>query len=162
MIIPKNYWILLITASLQVPESASCLNPVGYDVKRRLLAYIQRLTAMSDVLLQNFIWTLSPLHWNEVLMSSSYESKDQVLFLTWSLSFLDNDAHNNQMRMTVETWKDFLDNGKTWLQCFIPTLYAISVLRHLDLKTHFDNYCILFGSMCVLLEKRNYKVNWIA
>lgn len=62
--------------------------------------------------------------------------------------------------------KDLLDNGKTWLQCFVPTLYAISVLRHLDLKTHFDNHCIFSESMFVLLEKnkneRNYKVNWIA
>lgn len=50
--------------------------------------------------------------------------------------------------------KDFPDNGKTLLQCFIPTLYAISVLRHLDLKTNVDNHCILSESMCVLLEKK--------
>lgn len=50
--------------------------------------------------------------------------------------------------------KDLLGNGKTWLQCFVPTLYAISVLRHLDLKTHFDNHCIFSESMFVLLEKK--------
>lgn len=87
MTLPKNYWILLTTALLQVPESAPCLNPVGYDIKHRLLAYIQRLTAKSDILLQIFILTLSPLHWNEVLMILSYpESKDQVLFvLFWTM-----------------------------------------------------------------------------
>lgn len=59
--------------------------------------------------------------------------------------------------------KDFLDNGLRDYSV-LPTLYAISVLHHLDLKTHFDNHCIFSESMFVLLEKkeRNYKVNWIA
>lgn len=53
--------------------------------------------------------------------------------------------------------KDPLNNGKTWFQCFVPTLYAISVLRHLDLKTHFDNHCIFSESVFVLLEKKEKK-----
>lgn len=52
--------------------------------------------------------------------------------------------------------KDFLDSG---LQDYsaVPTLYAISVLHHLDLKTHFDNHCIFSESMFVLLEKKTTK-----
>lgn len=74
-------------------------------------------------------------------------------FLTWFLSFFGQWCTQQPNMYDSGDMKDFLNNGMTWLQCFVPTLYAISVLRHLDLKTHFDNHCILSESMCVLLEK---------